>query len=429
MIANRTSSQRFRRCVGVCTVAVTVAAAVLLVPEPVQAYHPFTSALCTELGWEGGGTPRIVLHVAEFLADGRTGIEQDQLIDAIVAVNVQFDQVGGTTADIGTILVSADPFTYTVPYGDTTPTLHIGFMDDPTYRAEAGPVGAVTVFSDDQGEDPVDADSDRECYYTEAHMRFNLPSTTDWNFGTPGTYYFQAGSDDSAGDPYFRQTYLHELLHAFGLDHADNTYSFLNYGDRPWANRSADEQIMPLPDEIRWLRKQYPAPTRRADAAVLNTWFDRSDVGSEGAAEGRLLCQPGRGAFDADPFATRCGDQRADASVVCDGDKLRVRFALANYSTATLNAVVQLYFSYDLTLDLNYDRPSGDWYVVSPPAAHSGLFSYTFTVPEIVAVPGTPYWPMIRITASADTDGDGSIHPTDETRYESIPLTAAVHTC
>jgi hypothetical protein len=238
------------------------------------------------MGWDDDGDARVIVHVAEFRADGATADQEDDLIEAISNVNYEFNKTAGTTAGTHSLQRSTVPFDFGTAFGDADPTIHIGFEDDPAYEGQEKYVGSPTTET---------VDDKTICKYTEAHIRFNKLSTTPWNFGTPGDLYFKTGLHDYLGQPYFRQLYLHELLHAYGLTHADSSYSFLNYGDHPWANRPATESIRPLPDEIRWLRRKYPEASTRADVAVLNTWYDADDVTDENAALGKLLCEPSRG--------------------------------------------------------------------------------------------------------------------------------------
>ena len=387
-----------------------------------MAYNPQTvsSVGCTEIGWSGAGTPRILLHLAEFRADGATATQESDLIDAIEDVNDEFNKVGKTTAAMGAVQISTAAFTVGTQFLDSTPTLHIGFENDADYEGGELP-GPITVTPSSNGGDP-------DCRYTEAKIRIDKLSQTAWNFGTPGTYYFKTGEQDYSGNPYFRQTYLHELLHSFGLTHADTTFSFLNYGDKPWANRPAADQIRPLPDEIRWLRHRYPGTGARDEIAVFNTWYDENEVADEGAALGKPLCEPSRGQFDPDPFATRCGNQGSATVTVCEGDHLRVRFALANYSTGPVDAYAELFFSKDLVFDGTVDVESPSYTYVNPAAGHSHLYGMVFDVPDLGAPAGTPFFPIIRVVGTTDANGDGTVSG-DEVVVDWIPTRGVVNAC
>ena len=176
-------------------------------------------------------------------------------------------------------------------------------------------------------------------------------------FDTPGDGYYRALSfDRTSHDSWFRQTYLHELLHAFGLDHTDDIYAMTNYGNRPWINMGSDtyrdDAVAPLPDDAAGLRHLYPQPgADHAEVALTNTWYDPTDV-TNGAAAGDLLCAPSLGtAFKTDLFSvTACatGGPQSGDDEVCAGDTLLTRFTLANYSTESITYTIRLYFSTDL---------------------------------------------------------------------------------
>lgn len=131
-----------------------------------------------------------------------------------------------------------------------------------------------------------------------------------WNFGTPFTTwhgddpsqtayaYYDAGPTDIAGKTWFRPSFVHELLHAFGFNHTLTRYSFINHrgnGGFPWANRERDDAVRPLPDEIATLRRLYPASDSRSDVAALNTWYAPPGDSDDDAAWQVKLCTPSLG--------------------------------------------------------------------------------------------------------------------------------------
>jgi hypothetical protein len=104
-----------------------------------------------------------------------------------------------------------------------------------------------------------------------------------------------------------------------------------------------------------------------------------------------------------------------------------VRFAVANYSTASLDGYAMLYFSNDLVFDSS-DYASPDYFAISPAAAHAGLFSYSFRVPDIIEVPGAFFWPIIKVVGTVDTNND-DVNTGDPIVVDWIPATGIVRTC
>jgi hypothetical protein len=323
---------------------------------PAGAYKPFRTASCDKITWSS--QPEYVIHLTEFWNGG--GLDSDDLsamFEAVYDVAEQFNLAGATSARVTPAYINASisAFEPGVWFNDPVPTIHIGFTDDPVVFLNAG--GAT-----------YRPDPDAACEISEAHIVFPDMNHEAWNFGTPGEIgedYHTAGETDTAGRRYFRPPFLHELLHAFGLDHS-NSYSFTNYNDLPWAGggRSEREAIRPLPDDVEGLRRLYRDGGSRSEVAVLNSWHDFG-VKSGGSTIQHGLCSPSLGtSFSSNKFrfAPGCGEGGPDggSTVVCTGDKLYTRFAFANYSTDTADDIdVRAYFSTDDVLDsTDLDSPT-----------------------------------------------------------------------
>lgn len=108
--------------------------------------------------------------------------------NAIGQVVQQFNETGGTTAAVSRVETSSEPFKYQKWFGDTTPTIHVGFA-----------TGAQFATYDD-GNDNNDDNGERanaitsgspfrgsDCTYREIHIVVRDMASETWNFGTPFT--------------------------------------------------------------------------------------------------------------------------------------------------------------------------------------------------------------------------------------------------
>jgi hypothetical protein len=347
---------------------------------------------CDPITWTSA--PRVVLHVAE-LSPSFTLAQSFQLIDAMEDIHAQFNQVGATSAQVTSFELSSDPFVFKSWFNDAVPTIHVGF----TSNASAALGGTFW-------DNPNSA-----CQYDEAHIQFQDVGVANWNFNVPetsGEKYYESGEKDASGAKYFRISYLHELIHSFGLSHSANSLSMLNYGDRPWANRVGDDAIRPLPDDVEALRDLYPATGARTEVAVLNSWFDDTTLssGAYPAAQQTFLCQPSLGdTWDASIFADQCGTSggQPGSNLVCSGDTLRTRFALANYSTDDVDVEAHLWFSVDDQWDaLDYESATTRQFTVN--ANVSSQQGRVWTVPSLpqgsVKTAWVDYYVIARVTAT-----------------------------
>jgi hypothetical protein len=166
--------------------------------------------------------PQVVVHTSEFWAGGGGDAILD-LLDAVQDVNDEFNQVGGTRlllASDGVPSTSVFPIELNTPFLDNVlaPKIHIGFTSDPN-DLPALPTGQTARAATSFPTCPI---------LTEARMVFLAPDQQGWNFSTPqesGEDYSTAERADSTGALWFRQVYLHELLHTFGLGHSADSYA------------------------------------------------------------------------------------------------------------------------------------------------------------------------------------------------------------
>ena len=107
-----------------------------------------------------------------------------------------------------------------------------------------------------------------------------------------------------------------------------------------------------------------------------------------------------------------------------EGDLLKVRATIANYSTSTAIVTKQLWFSNDLTWQ-EADAVSSGSHTDDVPAGHSVLYGMTFTVPTLV---GGAKHVILRVISQSDSDGDG-VTEGDTVSSDWIPLRGTVTPC
>lgn len=192
----------------------------------------------------------------------------------------------------------------------------------------------------------------------------------------------------------------------------------MNYGERPWANRTGPHSIRPLPADIRKLCSLYPLGTTRTEVAVLNTWYDPADV-TAGAASQRMLCKPSQGEdWATSLFAEECGTGGPEGgdTEVCEGDALLARFALANYSTSSVDVTARLWLSLDDQWDAT-DLLSPTTREFTVDAASSYQSGNTWSMPVIGQAQLTGYHVIVRVVATT---------PSGATAGDWIPLRGKV---
>jgi hypothetical protein len=328
--------------------------------------------------------------------------------------------VGASSAAVSEIDSTTDPFRWGASYDDPVPTIHVGWASQAQVTADNGgkAAGGLTsgrIYNSDN------------CSPTIS-IEFPDLQSMAWAFNTPfgladeGASYYDAGpnapfvSGDTPiggnGGTWFRPSFLHELLHAFGMKHTLTHFATMNHrgsGGFPWANRADVNAMMPLPYDVGVLRSTYPASGTRWDVAPLNNWYAAPADPTETAADQVKLCTPSLGrAFSADATTDGpCGEggSNAGSTDVGQGDVLRTRFSIANYSTGSMQVGAVLWLSTDDTWDASDIQVPGSK-TVTVKAAASALVPAKWTLPALT--PGVRYHPIIRV-ASEHVNADGSI--------------------
>ena len=326
---------------------------------------------------------------------GYSGSTLSALQDAVRDIDAQIGAIGGSTARVESTTFTSDNF-HLDPYFNSTPTIHVGFANI------------------------YDPDPAAQTWNGWPCEHFITVDNVDWlwNFGTPqdiSADYYTAGLWDGSGKLYFRISYQHELLHAFGLSgHPQDVYSFLNYGVRPWANAPVDDMIRPLPYDVQRLRSLFPGSNARTTGAQYVV--RRGRPGRRHAAE--MLCKPSVGnvSRSSKMFELYCGE--ASDTSVCPGDIVQVHYALANYSTADVTVTSNVWFSLDDAWDQG-DALSPTSKAYSVLAATSQNKYWGFEVPSLpLGFSGTRTFSVI-VRATATT-------PSGVTVRDSIPLRGTV---
>jgi hypothetical protein len=405
---------RARRLAALAPLAVAAAA---LAPTTTPAL-----AACSSTPSNWTTQPRLVLHLGELYAPGTEpddatlfGQELLTLAQVTDAVN-QFNAIGGTTARVTGVTTTFDPFTYKGSYNDPVPTIHVGFQPNAKITSDNKGNGAAALTT-------TGLYLSSNCSPTRTIEMHDM-SQGPWSLKSPfmlanqGARYYDAGTtapDSTGGGEWLRPSFLHELLHAFGLEHTKTEYSMLNHrgsgdphGGFPWANRGDADAVRPLPYEIGLLRGEYPASDAHWDVTVLNTWFNK--VKGDDAAHQVQLCTPSLGTkFTKNrTVSDACGHGGPDggSAVVAENDLLRTRFTLANASTGSMQVTSKLWLSTDDVLS-DGDIPALTWDVRTVSADTSELAEVTFKVPHL---PPGNYRPIVVIGAE-HVNPDGSIDP------------------
>src|SRR4051812_7385032 len=157
--------------------------------------------------------PRIVIHTAQFSRGGATAGDEADMVNAIEQVADQFSDTPDLSARITSVTTTTDPFLYGVWVNDSVPTIHVRFSPQSAITEDhhGEPAAGLTTTHVDQG----------KCTISEAHLELAQPSDTAWNYLTPnaaGERWYDTAP--TVGDAtWFRPSFLHEMLHAFGFHH------------------------------------------------------------------------------------------------------------------------------------------------------------------------------------------------------------------
>jgi hypothetical protein len=411
-----------------------VAAAMLCQASPASATP---TVPCPKAPKTWPSSPRVMVHLSELTASGADfGSELMMLAQVGDAVNA-LNTIGASSAQVSGIDDTLDPFRWGASYDDSVPTIHVGWTTAAQIAADAnnGGRGGAALTSPK-------IYNDASCTPT-ASIEFQDLNNMAWAFNSPfalaskGASYYDAGPTaplvagdtpiGANGGTWFRPSFLHELLHAFGMNHTLTHFATMNHrgsGGFPWANRADENGMLPLPYDVGVLRSTYPAAGTRWDLSVLNNWYAVTDpVG--GAADQVKLCTPSLGtAFSADETTSgACGEGGPDggSTDVGRGDVLRTRYTLANYSTGSMQTTSVLWLSTDDTWDaLDIQVPGSKSVTVQAEKSH--LTPAKWTLPALTA--GTRYHAIVRVAAE-HVNADGSIDPSSM-RTEWYPLRGTV---
>jgi hypothetical protein len=402
-------------------------AAVGVMAAPAEAYTPSTSDDCTSVKIKNPSSVHIVVHTESLLG---SDLQVSNMLAAIDAVTDELNTVGGTTAHISSVTTTTAAYHHKTSYHESDGTIHLGFA--PVIKDDDGVthVGQEVPF-ESKATPPLPS----PCTVESPNIGFlDLDHISGWNFKTPGdtdkdqgNKFYKAGVKDLADHYYFRPQLLHELLHAFGLAHSDNTTAFMNYGQLPWINRSPDKMITPLPDDLAGLRHFYPGSGDVYRVAFLNTALDPAGPVSDGGAGTQSpLCHPSGGTTYASVFATyNYGCARSPYFNVCAGGQVYGAYSLANYSTKDMQVTVQAWFSTD-DVWTESDHASVDYDVYTVATGKTVLIGDHWTMPSM-QVGTLQIHVILRVVALQYTPG--SAPPANSVTTDWLPLDGTVTTC
>ena len=229
--------------------------------------------------------PRIVVHTAQFNRGGAQPGDEADMVNAVQQVANEFSDTPDLSARITSVTTTTDPYYYGVWVNDSVPTIHVRFS----------PESAIT--DDNHGEAAAGLTTPNidwaKCTISEAHIEFAQPFDTAWNYGTPeeAKVPWYDTSELVGTDTWFRPSFLHELLHAFGFKHTTNHYSFMNHrfpAGFPWAG-GHDNGVRMLPWEVGVLRDAYGDTGSDFGIGLRNTWYGTPQPNDDAASQ-EALC-------------------------------------------------------------------------------------------------------------------------------------------
>ena len=287
--SHHASERRSRRRAAVGTGLAALSLAVVLLGSQASVGQ----AVLVPVGGGGGGStgsappcptvppatwttsPRVLLHTTG-LTD--VGVTDDQLpkllIQAEDAVG-QLNDIGASSAHVASVSTTTKPYAYeSMTFGDSVPTIHVGFVSPDTIKA------------DNNGKDAGGLTSQMYmagCSPTVT-IDFSTAGSKTWSFSSPfeqGVAYYDAG-DKSTGKSGPRHVVpalvpardaprVRPAPHEHGLRDDEPPR---RQGPRrrvPWGNRADADAVRPLPDDVRLLRASYPASGARWDVDALDT--------------------------------------------------------------------------------------------------------------------------------------------------------------
>jgi hypothetical protein len=374
--------------------------------------------------------PRVLIHTAGLPADEATADQLQGLVTQAEDAVGQLNDIGASSLHVASVATTTKPFDYeSMTFGDGgVPTIHVGFVTHDKITA------------DNNGKDAGGLTSKMYMAWCAPTVTIEFPVDNDtwWSFSSPfalGVSYYDAGNI-APGKTYpgtwFRPSFLHEMLHAFGLHHTDSAYAVMNHrGDGfPWGNRADADAVRPLPDDVRLLRASYPASGTRWDVDALDTWYAVTSSSTGGAADQEKLCTPSGGTsflYSAvSDEACGTGGPRGGSASVCPGDTLYTRYALNNYSTGSVHVTSTLSLSSDDTWDAT-DPASVTTRTDDLSATASKLVEAKWTVPSVST--GQVYdvgnLHAIVHLFSEHINADGSVDPTS-LHIATMPLRGTI---
>ena len=271
----------------------------------------------------------------------------------------QLNDIGASSAHVASVATTTKPFGYeSMTFGDAMPTIHVGFVTHKTHHGgQRRRRRRRSHLQDVHGR--LLADGDDRVPRRPGHVLVVQLAVREGDDRSRRPLLRRRRDRARRRAPYpgtwFRPSFLHELLHAFGLHHTSSAYAMMNHrGDDgfPWGNRADADAVRPLPDDVRLLRASYPASGTRWDV-------DATQHVVRASRRARRAAPPTRSSSARPASAPRsCTRPVSDgpcstsgSTSACPGDTLYTRYALNNYSTGSVRVTSTLSLSSDETSD------------------------------------------------------------------------------